>query len=209
MIRTFVVDDHEMLRAGVCQLIDHTPGMMVVGESDTVSRTLSLVPATQPDVVIVDVNLPDGSGIELCRTLRSQYPDLHCLMFTGYTSEDAALAAMLAGASGFVLKTIHSNNLVESIRRVSRGETLVPNGHVAPPRESPDALWEHRDVQPQLTRRQRQVLSLIAEGMSNRQIGAQLGLTEKTVKNYVSGLLATLGMERRTQAAVYGVQHTT
>jgi len=205
MIRVLVVDDHEVLRAGVCLLIDRTPDMLVVGESGSVSRTMGLVAATRPDVVVLDVNLPDGNGITLCRTLHEKYPNARSLILTGYGSEEASQAAMLAGASGYVLKTVHGNNLVESIRRAAQAQPPAGVGPAAG--RAIASAMVGTAVEPHLTHREHQVLVLIADGMSNREIAATLGLREKTVKNYVSGLLASLGMSRRTQAAVYGARH--
>ncbi|MCS5724149.1 response regulator transcription factor [Herbiconiux sp. CPCC 203407] len=214
MIRIFVVDDHEMVRAGVCLLIDRASDMVVVGESGSAGRTVALVAATRPDVIILDVNLPDGSGIELCRELLSLHPELRCLMLTGYGSRDAAAAATLAGASGYVLKTVHSGDLVEAIRHAAssprrlrqNGSPLASGAAAAKPFAIATAP-AGGSPEPELTHRQHQVLVLITDGMSNREIAAALGLKEKTVKNYVSGLLANLGMASRTQAAVYGARH--
>ncbi|AWB86322.1 DNA-binding response regulator [Mycetocola zhujimingii] len=207
MIRVFVVDDHEIVRLGVTNLINGARDMTVVGESDSVRRTLPRVAATHPDVVILDVNLPDGNGIDLCRSIRSEHVDTRCLILTAYGEEKATNAAVMAGASGYVLKSIHGSSLLDSIRQAALGRVLLP------PRQTPETLVastanrETGAVAPHLTEREHQVLGLITGGMTNKQIGGKLGLTEKTVKNYVSGLLAKLGMERRTQAAVYGAAH--
>jgi DNA-binding NarL/FixJ family response regulator len=206
MIRVFLVDDHEVVRRGIADLIDAERDFEVVGESASVGQTMGRIAATHPDVVVLDVRLPDGSGIDLCRSIRSEHPDIHCLMLTGYDDDEASYSAVLAGAAGYVLKDVRGQHLVESIRRVANGESLLPRGTgervvaslTAPPATS--------SAEPELTLRERQVLQLIAEGMTNRQIGERLELAEKTVKNYVSGLLAKLGMERRTQAAVYGAK---
>ena len=206
MTRVFLVDDHEIVRRGIAELIDRESDLEVVGEAGTVRDAVARVGATRPDVVVLDVKLPDGSGIDLCRTIRSAHPDLPCLMLTAYDDDEASVAAVLAGAAGYVLKDIRGQNLVASIRRVAAGGTLISAavhdrvraGFSAPVADAP------RSPAPDLTLRERQVLELIADGLTNRQIGERLGLAEKTVKNYVSELLAKLGMERRTQAAVYG-----
>ncbi|MBA8817201.1 DNA-binding NarL/FixJ family response regulator [Microbacterium halimionae] len=205
MTRVFLVDDHEIVRRGIAQLIDSEPTFEVVGESEAVSGTLGRVAATMPDIVVLDVRLPDGSGIDLCRSIRSAHPDIRCLMLTAYDDDTASVAAVVAGASGYVLKNIRGRGLIEGIHRVSRGENLMS-------REVTDRVHDflstHRPESSapsvELTMRERQALELITEGLTNRQIGERLGIAEKTVKNYVSGLLAKLGMERRTQVAAYG-----
>jgi DNA-binding NarL/FixJ family response regulator len=202
--RVFLVDDHEIVRRGIADLINAERDLEVVGESSTVAQTLRRVEATRPDVAVLDVRLPDGSGIDLCRSIRSAHPDIHCLMLTAYDDDEASYSAVLAGASGYVLKDIRGQNLLEGIRRVARGESLLPKGTGARVVASLSGPTPSASVAPDLTLRERQVLELIAEGLTNRQIGDRLDLAEKTVKNYVSGLLAKLGMERRTQAAVYG-----
>jgi two-component system, NarL family, response regulator DevR len=210
MTRVFLVDDHEIVRRGIAELIERERDLEVVGEAGSVRETLARVAATAPDVVVLDVRLPDGDGIELCRAIRSEHPDLPCLMLTAYDDAEASLAAVVAGAAGYVLKDIRGQGLVEALRKVAAGGHLIStavNDRVrqrlaaATTTEAPD------EVTPDLTLRERQVLDLIAGGLTNRQIGDRLGLAEKTVKNYVSELLAKLGMERRTQAAVYAATH--
>ncbi|ROP58663.1 response regulator transcription factor [Curtobacterium sp. PhB115] len=203
--RVFLVDDHEIVRRGVADLIDAEPDLEVVGEAGTVRDTVGRVAATLPDVVVLDVRLPDGSGIDACRSVRSAFPDIVCLMLTAYDDDRAMQAAILAGAAGYVVKDIRGQTLVDDIRRVAAGRRLLPAATVPVTverltKDVPDDVAE-------LTLRERQVLELIAGGLTNRQIGDRLGLAEKTVKNYVSGLLAKLGFERRTQAAVYGAEH--
>ncbi len=202
MIRVFLVDDHEIVRRGVADLINAEADLEVVGEAGTVKQGLGRIAATLPDVAVLDVRLPDGSGIDLCRDIRSAHPDVHCLMLTAYDDDEASYTAVLAGASGYVLKDIKGQGLLESIRSVAAGRSLMHSG-VA--RKVVKAVSERRPAI-DLSLREQQVLDLIAEGLTNRQIGDSLDLAEKTVKNYVSGLLAKLGMERRTQAAVYGAQ---
>lgn len=200
--RVFLVDDHEIVRRGIADLIDAERDLEVVGESGTVDRTLGRVEATRPDVVVLDVHLPDGNGIDLCRDLKARFPDLHCLILTAYDDEQAAYGAVLAGADGYALKDVRGSKLVEGIRRIVAGHRLLSSD--LSQRVTARMAEAPAEVAPDLTLREQQVLKLIAEGLSNRQIGERLELAEKTVKNYVSGLLAKLGMERRTQAAVYG-----
>lgn len=205
MTRVFLVDDHEIVRRGVIRIIDADPELDVVGESGGVKGTLGRIAATSPDVVVIDVHLPDGSGIDLCRIIRSEHPEIRCLMLTAFDDDAASIAAVMAGASGYVLKTIEGTGLVESIHRSARGENLISAEISAGVHRHLEArALAARSPSVDLALRERQVLRLIAEGLTNRQIGERLGLAEKTVKNYVSGLLAKLGMERRTQAAVYG-----
>ena len=205
MIRVFLLDDHEIVRRGLAEVIDAEPDLEVVGEAATAHQAVGRIAATSPDVAILDVHLPDGNGIDVCRELRSAQPGVHCLILTGFDDDQAASAAVLAGAAGYVLKDIRGHNLIESVRRVARGENLMPAAVSRTVLERIQAAV----VDPgraDLTARERQVLGLIADGLTNRQIGERLELAEKTVKNYVSGLLAKLGMERRTQAAVYGAR---
>ncbi len=202
MTRVFLVDDHEVVRRGIAGIIDAEPDLEVVGEAATVRQTLPRVHATRPDVVVLDVRLPDGNGVDLCRAIRSELPEVQCLMLTAHDDDQASYGAVLAGAAGYVLKDIRGQSLLESIRRVARGEKLLRQGVSA--QVVADLSAPSGAPAPDLTLRERQVLELIAEGLTNRQIGERLDLAEKTVKNYVSGLLAKLGMERRTQAAVYG-----
>jgi DNA-binding NarL/FixJ family response regulator len=202
MIRVFLVDDHEIVRRGIAELIAAHDDLEIVGEAGTALQALPRIAATGPDVAVLDVHLPDGNGIDLCRDIRSAYPEIRCLMLTAFNDDEASLAAVLAGAAGYVVKDIRGQNLIDTIRTVaSGGQPVTPAiSHrlletiTAPASGSPVVL----------TARERDVLELIADGLTNRQIGEILGLAEKTVKNYVSALLRALGMERRTQAAVYG-----
>jgi len=207
MIRVFLVDDHEIVRRGIAQLVDAEPDLSVVGEAGSFLEAGRRIDATLPDVAVLDVRLPDGNGIDLCRDVRSAHPEIACLILTAYDDDDALRSAVLAGASGYVLKDIRSRALIDAIRRVASGRTIQS---AAVMRQAATTL--HPDPRsepsgPELSLRESQVLGLIAEGLTNREIGERLGLAEKTVKNYVSGLLAKLGMERRTQAAVYGAEH--
>lgn len=207
MTRVFLVDDHEIVRRGIAELIDRESDLEVVGEAGTVRDALGRVAATQPDIVVLDVRLPDGSGIDLCRAIRSAHPDLPCLMLTAYDDDEASVTAVLAGAAGYVLKDIRGQNLIDGIRRVAAGGTLISAAVSARVRAGLTEPVSSLPGDPaDLTLRERQVLELIADGLTNRQIGESLGLAEKTVKNYVSELLAKLGMERRTQAAVYAAE---
>ena len=200
MKRVFLVDDHEIVRRGVADLINAEADLTVVGEASTVKQALSRIAATTPDVAVLDVRLPDGSGIDLCRDIRSAYPEVACLMLTAYDDDEASYTAVLAGAAGYVLKDIRGQGLLESIRRVAGGETLVDPSVT---KRVVERATTGPDAAADLSLRERQVLDQIAAGLTNSQIAEHLGLAEKTVKNYVSGLLAKLGMERRTQAAVY------
>jgi len=201
MVRVFLVDDHEIVRRGVADVINAETDLEVVGEASTIRQALGRIAATLPDVAVLDVRLPDGSGIDLCRDIRSAHPNVHCLMLTAYDDDEASRTAVLAGAAGYVLKDIRGQTLLDSIRKVAAGKRLMDAGLAQRVVESATAA---RGAAVELSLRERQVLDLIAEGLTNRQIGEKLELAEKTVKNYVSGLLAKLGMERRTQAAVYG-----
>ncbi|KQM16312.1 LuxR family transcriptional regulator [Plantibacter sp. Leaf171] len=206
MIRVFLLDDHELVRRGITDVIEREPDLTVVGEAGTVHDAISRVDATTPDVVVLDVRLPDGSGVDACRDIRSAHPDLPCIMLTAFDDDDAQQAAVLAGAQGWLLKDIRGAGLVSAIRQVSAGAQLMDAELVLRARRR---LLDHPATdEARLTLRESQVLSRITEGMTNRQIGVDLGLAEKTVKNYVSGLLGKIGVERRTQAAVYGLTHT-
>ena len=201
--RVFLVDDHEIVRRGIADLINSEHDLEVVGEASSVREAVARIGATLPDVAVLDIKLPDGSGIDVCRAIRSAHPDIACLMLTAYSDDDAIYTAVLAGAAGYVLKDIRGQRLIDSIRRVANGEILIDRSATALVVES---VAGADGPSSSLTHRERQVLDLIAMGMTNRQIGAHLDLAEKTVKNYVSGLLAKLGMERRTQAAVFGAR---
>ena len=206
MTRIFLVDDHEIVRRGVAELLEREPDLVVVGESDSVAHALPRIAATAPDVALLDMRLPDGDGIDLCREIRSRHPEIACLILTAYDDDAAAMSAVLAGASGYVLKNVRGSTIVDDVRAVAAGRSLIDAKLTA--RVSQQATREDHD-DPRfaaLNLRERQVLALIADGLTNRQIGEQLGLAEKTVKNYVSGLLSKLGFERRTQAAIYQME---
>lgn len=208
MIEVFLVDDHEIVRRGLADLIRSQHDLDVVGEAGTVRQAAGRIEATQPDVALLDVRLPDGSGIDLCRDLRSRLPDVRCLILTAYDDDTAVSAAVMAGASGYVLKDIGGARLVDAIRAVSAGRSLLAPQLL---RRATDQFRERADADDprfgSLGLRERQILRLIADGLTNRQIGEALGIAEKTVKNYVSSLLSKLGLERRTQAAVFQLEH--
>ncbi len=207
LVRVFLLDDHEIVRRGIADLLDTETDVTVVGEAGTAAEALRRIPAVRPDVAVLDARLPDGSGIDVCRDIRSALPQVRCLILTSYDDQDAVLAAVMAGASGYLLKQIRGSSLVDSIRQVAAGKSLLD------PAVTERLLMRLRDGTPSdsrlasLTEREREILGLIADGLTNRQIGERLYLAEKTVKNYVSALLGKLGMQRRTQAAVYGAEH--
>ena len=202
MIRIFLVDDHEIVRRGIAELITAEPDMEVVGEAGTAAQARARIAATRPDVALLDVRLPDGSGIDVCRDVRSDDPGVRCLILTGYDDDDALSAAVLAGASGYVLKDVRGSGLIESLRSVAAGRSLLDP---ALSQKVVKRMQSDRIDDPRLgslSAREGEILSLIADGLTNRQIGSELSLAEKTVKNYVSSLLSKLGLERRTQAAI-------
>ncbi len=202
-IRIFILDDHELVRTGLKTLLDAEDDMDVVGQAATAQQGLEEIGALQPDVAILDVRLPDGSGIEVCREIRSLYPDVSCLMLTSYADDDALFSAIMAGAAGYVLKEIGGSDLIGDIRRVSQGRSLI-DANLS--KEIFDRLRKSQKTEARLSSlspQERKVLDLIAQGRSNRQIAEEIFLAEKTVKNYVSSLLAKLGMQRRTEAGVY------
>jgi two-component system, NarL family, response regulator DevR len=200
-VRVFLVDDHEVVRRGVAEVLEDEPGITVAGEAGSVAEALARVPAVRPDVVVIDMRLPDGDGADLCRGLRDRVPGLRCLVLTSFSEQEALDAAVRAGASGFLLKQVRGPALVTAVRTVAAGGTLFDE--VAPAASRPSGTGTAGgDRLATLTEQERTVLRLIGEGLTNRQIGARMGLAEKTVKNYTSHLLAKLGFERRTQAAI-------
>ena len=206
MLKGFLVDDHELVRRGVADLLDEEPDLMVIGQASSVSEALARVPAANPDVVVLDVRLPDGNGVELCRELRSRLPELNCLMLTSYTDEEAMMDAILAGAGGYVIKDIKGMELVSAVRTVASGRSLLDNRAAAALMSRLRATVEKPGPVARLTEQERRLLDLIGEGLTNRQIAERMFLAEKTVKNYVSRMLSKLGMERRTQAAVLATE---
>ena len=203
MTTVFLVDDHHIVRRGVADLIEAEPDLEVIGEAGSVSHALARIPALRPEVVVLDVRLPDGNGLERCRELLDQHPDLRCLILTSFTDEQAMLDAILAGASGYVVKDIGTTELVDAIRDVGAGKSLLDNRAAAALMAKLRAETETKTGPlAALTDQERVLLGLLGEGLTNRQIAARMFLAEKTVKNYVSRLLTKLGVERRTQAAV-------
>jgi two-component system response regulator DevR len=205
--RLFLVDDHEIVRRGLRELFEDEDDLSVVGEAGSVAEAIARIPATVPDVAVLDMRLPDGDGVDLCREIRSTHPSVACVMLTSVADDEAVYASILAGASGYLLKQIRENDLVEGVRRVGRGESLLDPAVTARVLErlrapAPPA----HDPLSGLTAQERRILLLIADGLTNRQIGESLFLAEKTVKNYVSNLLSKLGMSRRTQAAVFATR---
>jgi two-component system, NarL family, response regulator DevR len=206
-IRVFLLDDHEVVREGLRSLLESDPDITVVGDASTAAEALTRIPLAQPDVAILDVRLEDGSGIEVCRDVRSALPHVVCLMLTSYADDEALYASVMAGASGYVLKQIRARNLIEDVKTVASGESLMDPQSVARVIErinqpAPvDALMES------LSPQERRILDFITQGRTNRQIGEEMYLAEKTVKNYVSNLLAKLNMSSRTEAAVYATLH--
>ncbi|AGZ52749.1 hypoxia response regulator transcription factor DosR/DevR [Mycobacterium kansasii] len=206
MVTVFLVDDHEVVRRGLIDLLDADPQLEVVGEAGSVGEAMARIPAANPDVAVLDVRLPDGNGIELCRDLLSRMPELRCLILTSYTSDEAMLDAILAGASGYVVKDIKGMELARAVKEVGAGRSLLDNRAAAALMSKLRGGVEKPDPLSGLTDQERTLLGLLSEGLTNKQIADRMFLAEKTVKNYVSRLLAKLGMERRTQAAVFATQ---
>ncbi|MGY1801758.1 response regulator [Blastococcus sp. SYSU D00922] len=204
-VRVFLVDDHEVVRRGVAEVLEDDPLITVAGEAGTVAEALARVPAVRPDLLVVDMRLPDGDGADLCRLMRDKVPGLRCLVLTSFSEQEALDAAVRAGASGFLLKQIRGPALVSAVHAVAAGGRLFEDVAPAAPRDrGPGSAGSDRLGL--LTDQERTVLRLIGEGLTNRQIGARMGLAEKTVKNYTSHLLAKLGLERRTQAAILATE---
>jgi two-component system response regulator DevR len=201
-IRVFLLDDHEVVRRGLHDLLESEGDIEVVGESGSVREAIARIPALRPDVAVLDGRLPDGSGIDVCREVRSVDPSIKALILTSYDDDEALFAAILAGAAGYVLKQIAGNDLIDGVRRVAAGQSLLDPSLTARVLERVRKGPEVNEELAALTEQERKILALIAEGLTNRQIGERLFLAEKTVKNYVSSILSKLGLERRTQAAV-------
>jgi two-component system, NarL family, response regulator DevR len=210
-IKVFLLDDHEIVRRGLRELLEATPDIEVVGESGSAKEATRRIPALRPDVAIFDARLPDGSGIDSCRDVRSIDPSIAGLILTSYDDERALSTAILAGAAGYLLKDIKGNGLVDAIRRVAAGENLMDHERARRLRDrwSANAETETDPRLRALTPQERRILDHVAAGMTNRQIGEAMSLAEKTVKNYVTSVLGKLGMERRTQAAVFAATHGT
>ncbi|GAA4602113.1 response regulator transcription factor [Actinoallomurus liliacearum] len=205
-VRVFLLDDHEVVRRGVAALLSSESDIEIVGEAGSAEQALARIPAARPDVAVLDVRLPDGDGVSVCREVRSRMPEVACLMLTSFSDEEALFDAVMAGAAGYVLKQIHGSDLVSAVRTVASGQSLLD------PRSTAQMLARLRERQTRkdplaaLSAQERQILELIGEGLTNRQIGERLFLAEKTVKNYVSNLFAKLDMRRRTQAAAFVAQ---
>ena len=203
--RVFLLDDHEVVRRGLRELLEAEDDLEVVGEAGTAEEALRRVPATSPQVAVLDVRLPDGDGVEVCRDIRSRHPEISCLMLTSFADDEALFAAIMAGAAGYVLKQVKGADLVDAVRRVARGESLLDPAVT-------QRVFERLRTRPEddelasLTEQERRILELISEGLTNRQIGERMFLAEKTVKNYVSNVLSKLGMSRRTEAAAYAAR---
>jgi DNA-binding NarL/FixJ family response regulator len=207
-VRVFLLDDHEVVRRGVRELLETEDDFEVVGEAGTAEEALARIPAVAPDVAVIDMRLPDGNGVEVCREVRSRSPKVQCVMLTSYADDEALFDSIMAGAAGYLLKQIKGTELVDAIRRVAAGQSLLDPSLTARVLERLRTGPVQDERLARLTDQERRILDLIAEGLTNRQIGERMFLAEKTVKNYVSNLLSKLGMERRTEAAVFAARLT-
>lgn len=205
-VRVFLLDDHEVVRRGLKDLLEGAGDLAVVGEASTAAEALARIPPTRPDVAVLDVRLPDGNGVEVCREVRTRHPEIQCLILTSFSDDEALFQAIMAGASGYLLKQVKGTDLVDAVRRVAAGQSLLDPAVTRRVLERLREPPEEDEALARLTEQERAILELIAEGLTNRQIAERVHLAEKTVKNYVSNLLAKLGMERRTQAAVYAAK---
>ncbi len=204
--RVFLLDDHEVVRQGLRSMIDLEEDLEVCGEAGTAEEAVRRIPPTRPDVAVLDVRLPDGDGVEVCRDIRSSHPEIRCIMLTSFADDEAVLASIMAGASAYVLKQIRGGDLLDAIRRVASGESLLDPAVTARVLERLRVGEQEDEGLAQLSGQERRILDLIAEGYTNRQIAEEIHLAEKTVKNYVSNLLAKLGMSRRAEAAAYAAR---
>ena len=205
-VRVFLLDDHEIVRRGVRELLEVEEDFEVVGEAGTAEDALARIAASVPDVAIIDMRLPDGNGVEVCREVRSRNPEIQCVVLTSFADDEALFDSIMAGAAGYLLKQIKGNDLVDAVRRVAAGQSLLDPNVTARVLERLRTGPVQDERLARLTDQERKILDLIAEGLTNRQIGERMFLAEKTVKNYVSNLLAKLGMERRTEAAVFATR---
>src|SRR5277367_4891071 len=205
-ITVFLLDDHEIVRRGVRDMLESEGDITVVGEAGTASSALARIPALRPDVAVLDVRLPDGDGVTVCREIRSLMPEVACLMLTSFADDDALMDAVMAGAAGYVLKQIRGTDLVGAVRTVATGQSILDPGAAGQLMARLRGRSAKTDPLAGLTPQEKRILELIGEGLTNRQIGERMFLAEKTVKNYISGLFAKLGMERRTQAAAYAAR---
>ena len=205
-VRVFLLDDHEVVRRGVRDLLEAEDDFLVVGEAGTAEEARQRIPATSPDVAVLDVRLPDGSGVEVCRDMRSIRPELACIMLTSFSDDEALFEAIMAGAAGYVLKQVTGSNLIDAVRQVGAGQSLLDPTVTARVlerlRKGPDEDERLKGI----TDQERRILNLLADGKTNRQIAEEMFLAEKTIKNYVSNLLSKMGMSRRTEAAVYAAR---
>jgi two-component system response regulator DevR len=207
VIRVFLLDDHELVRRGIRELLESEGDIVVVGESGSAQEAIRRIPALHPDVAILDGRLPDGSGIDVCRDVRSVDPSIKALILTSYDDDDALFAAIMAGAAGYLLKQVRGNDFVDTVRRVAAGQSTLD------PAMTAQVLERVRNGPPKdrelegLTAQEQRILELIGEGLTNRQIAERMFLAEKTVKNYVSSMLAKLGLSSRTQAAIFATKH--
>ncbi len=205
-IRVFLLDDHEIVRRGLTALVNSRDDLEIVGEASTAAEALSRIPPTRPNVAVLDVRLPDGNGVEVCREIRSKHPEIGCLMLTSHADDEALFQAIMAGAAGYMLKEVRGTSLVDAIREIAAGRSMLD------PAVTDRVLRRLRDGAPKderlerLTDQERRILELIAEGLTNRAIAERMHLAEKTIKNYVSSLLSKLGMGRRTEAAVFATK---
>ena len=206
MIRVYLLDDHEVVRRGLMALLESQGDIEVVGESGLAAEATRRIPALRPDVAVLDARLPDGSGIDVCRDVRSVDPAIKALILTSFEDDEALFAAIMAGAAGYVLKQVRGTDLLDAVRRVSAGQSLLDPAVTQRVLERIRSGPEQPSQLARLTDQERRIFELIAEGLTNREIGARMFLAEKTVKNYVSSLLAKLGVERRTQAAILGTR---
>ncbi|HSL58069.1 MAG TPA: response regulator transcription factor [Acidimicrobiales bacterium] len=205
-VRVFLLDDHEVVRRGLRELLEADGGFEVVGEAGTAEEAVGRIPATSPDVAVLDVRLPDGNGVEVCRDVRSRHPEIACLMLTSYSDDEALFDAIMAGAAGYLLKQIRSAELVDAIRTVASGRSLLDPAVTQRVLERIRRGNEDDERIERLTDQEQKIFELIGEGLTNLQIAERVHLAEKTVKNYVSNLLMKLGMERRTEAAAYAAR---
>ena len=205
-IKVFLLDDHEIVRRGLRDLLESAGDIDVVGEAGTAEDALRRLPAADPDVAVLDVRLPDGNGVEVCREIRSRMPTVQCLMLTSYADDEALFDSIMAGASGYVLKQVRADDLIDAIRQVAAGQSLLDPGVTARVLERLRSGTVADEKLEGLTDQERKILDLLAEGMTNREIADRMYLAEKTVKNYVSNLLSKMGMQRRTEAAVYAAR---
>ncbi|MCL5885650.1 MAG: response regulator transcription factor [Actinobacteria bacterium] len=206
-ITLFLVDDHEVVRRGLKELIESDSEIKVVGEAATAQEAVEKIPSVAPDVAVLDVRLPDGSGVEVCREIRAKSPEVYCLMLTSFSDDEALFSSIMAGASGYLLKQVKGRELISAIKRVANGESLLDPALI---RKVMDKIRSDTDIDERIARltpQERAILKLIAEGKSNRQIASDMFLSEKTVKNYVSNMLGKMGFSRRTEAAVYAVKN--